>query len=209
MTRWSLLIMTNKHITNKMQPDKSHLERLKEHIVVKFGTNPRTPTDFSLLANDIFSHTHRTIGVSTLKRIFGYVQSAYGTSFSTLSHLSSYLGYTDWEKFCSQIDKNDVCPPTSGFNSNSLLLSSALPLSSLILLEWAGGKKCKLRKIKEPDLFRIEETENIKLCPLDTGRIESLSLNMPLIIIECQRGEEKLGTYTGATKGGINTIKMM
>ena len=189
-----------------MRPEEFHLEALKAHITRKFGRSLRTPTDFSHLAQDIFNHTNRTIGTTTLKRVFGYVYADYGTSFSTLSHLASYIGYNDWDSFCNEIDKKGDGYATSGFNSETIIVSSSLPLRTTLMLEWAGRKRCRIKKIKEPDIFKIEEAENIKLLCGDIGRIENLMLGYPLVIRDCNRGGHAIGTYTGAIKEGIRSI---
>ena len=189
-----------------MRPEKFHLETLKAHITRKFGRSLRTSTDFSQLAQDIFNHTHRTIGATTLKRVFGYVCADHGTSFSTLSHLASYIGYNDWDSFCNEIDKKGDGYATSGFTSDAIIVSSSLPLRAILMLEWAGRKRCRIKKIKEPDVFRIEEAENIKLLCGDIGKIENVMPGYPLVIRDCNRGGQDIGTYTGAIKEGIHSI---
>ncbi|MDE7414265.1 MAG: hypothetical protein K2N05_10840 [Muribaculaceae bacterium] len=189
-----------------MKVDRNLLEILKEHVAIKFGHNPKTPTDFNLLAQDIYTRTKRTIGVSTLKRIWGYISASHGTSFSSLSHLSRYIGYGDWDSFCSKMEKKLSEYETSGFNSDTIIVSASLQVDTEIYLEWPGRKRCKIKKIKEPDIFRIIESENIKLFPEDTGKIESIVLGKPLVMIACKRDGKNLGTYTGATKEGITSI---
>ena len=84
--------------------------------------------------------------------------------------------------------------------------SSSLPLRAILMLEWAGRKRCRIKKIKEPDVFRIEEAENIKLLCGDIGKIENVMPGYPLVIRDCNRGGQEIGTYTGAIKEGIHSI---
>ena len=190
-----------------MKVEEKLLHTLRELVTIKFRQPQKTPADFNLLSAEIFKLTRRSLSVSTLKRIWGYVTSDHGTSFSSLSTLARYAGYSDWDSFCESIKEEPPISPTSGFDSNAIILSSALPLFSSLLLEWGENKRARLRKIKEPDVFVIEESENIKLLADDTGKIECVSLNRPLVITDCHRGGENLGTYTGAVKEGIARIK--
>ncbi|MDE6101062.1 MAG: hypothetical protein K2L46_08820 [Paramuribaculum sp.] len=83
-----------------MKPDKEKLELLLSIVGKKFGTSPRTPTDFAQLTSAIHQTTGRTIGLSTLKRLWGYVTDQTGTTYSTLTLLCRYAGYSDWDCFC-------------------------------------------------------------------------------------------------------------
>ena len=82
-----------------MEIDQNILALLKEQVALKFGSVPKSPTDFNLLAGEIYKMTQRTLGVSTLKRIWGYVAAKHGTSYSSLSILCRYIGYADWDVF--------------------------------------------------------------------------------------------------------------
>ncbi|MDE6255910.1 MAG: hypothetical protein K2M39_06920 [Muribaculaceae bacterium] len=179
-------------------------------MAIKFTQSLKTPTDFNLLANDIYKVTRQSISTSTLKRIWGYVNSGHGISYSSLSLLSRYIGYSDWDAFYRHIEKmgTSVCP-TSGFESNSIIVSSNLHIGTTLLLEWAVMKRCKLKKIKEPDIFQIEQSENIKLKTGDMGKIESIALGQPLILTDCQREGKNLGTYSGAVKEGVAKINFV
>lgn len=192
-----------------MEIDQNILERLKEQVALKFGTIPKTPTDFNLLASDIYHCSGRTLGVSTLKRIWGYVSAKHGTSYSSLSILCRYLGYSDWDAFYSYASKYNSSAETSGFNSDAIIDSSTLPVGTIIVLKWDVNKFCRIRKFKDPDSFKIEECGNIKLQPGDIGKIESLVMGKPFIMIATMRGGKPIGTYSGGFKQGISSISFV
>ena len=83
-----------------MKPEKEKLDLLLQIVAQTFGTTPHTPTDFVALASAVQESTGRTIGLSTLKRLWGYIKDQTGTTYSTLSLLSRYTGYSDWDSFC-------------------------------------------------------------------------------------------------------------
>lgn len=193
-----------------MEVEKNLLETLKARVAIKFGNTPRTPTDFNLLSSEITKVTGLTIGISTLKRIWGYVPSNHGTTYSTLSLLSKYVGYSDWDAFQKYVvNKTDSAKDeTSGFG-NAIIMSEVLTIGTEIELQWSGDKMAVLRKIEEKDKFRLMATKNIKLQPGDTGRISNIALGSPLIIMNVKRKERNFGIYTGATGSGICSIRIL
>lgn len=191
--------------------NKNLLDILKERVALRFGTVPKTPTDFNLLAVDIFDSTGRSLGISTIKRIWGYVEANHGTSFSSLSILCRYVGFNDWDNFTHYVNNHVAAnePETSGFGNDTVLVTSFLPLGTKIQMDWYDEKSCRIRKIKEPDLFELEATRNIKLKSGDIGRIENIVLGKPFTFIGTRRGSHQMGTYFGAQKGGIKKITII
>ncbi|MDE6271378.1 MAG: hypothetical protein K2M31_00020 [Muribaculaceae bacterium] len=193
-----------------MKVDNDAFQRLKHRVAMTFKCNPKTPTDFDLLALDIFQRTGRTISVSTLKRIWRYVNVEHGTSYSSLTILSRYVGYNDWDVFVerSQEDGNSLSD-TSGFGDNNIIACTILDIDTELQLNWLPDKSCRIQKIGQPDIFRIVLSSNIKLKPGDIGHINSLQIGTPLVISGCRRGSNSLGTYHGASTNGIDSITLV
>lgn len=75
-------------------PNKT-IEQLKE----KSGLSFDRASDFSTLATLIADETKHTIGVTTLKRLFGYIDDARETNQSTLNIIARYLKFGSWEEY--------------------------------------------------------------------------------------------------------------
>lgn len=60
-------------------------------------------SDFSTLAALIADETKSTIGVTTLKRLFGYIADSRETNKGTLNILAQYIGYHSWEEYISEM----------------------------------------------------------------------------------------------------------
>ncbi|MCM1139397.1 MAG: hypothetical protein NC453_12575 [Muribaculum sp.] len=73
------------------------IEQLRE----KSGLNFDRASDFSSLAALIANDTKHTIGVTTLKRLFGYIEDTRVTNQSTLNIIAQYLGYKSWEVYAN------------------------------------------------------------------------------------------------------------
>ena len=84
--------------TNCVQPkwmimlDKKRLKKIQKKLL--------TPSDFDLLAASIAKESHDRISLSTLKRVWGYVNNKHRLRNETLSILARFVGYNDWTDFC-------------------------------------------------------------------------------------------------------------
>ena len=55
--------------------------------------------DFSVLAEDIFKKTGRSIGITTLKRLFGTIEDQRDAIGYTMNTIAIYLGYPSWKAY--------------------------------------------------------------------------------------------------------------
>lgn len=85
--------MSSQHITEE------DIRLLKSAVEAKAGYVIRTPKDFDRLHQLLFDEQHAMVSTSTLKRIWGYVQSGSSPRPSSLAVLAQYAGYADWEAF--------------------------------------------------------------------------------------------------------------
>lgn len=188
-----------------MKPDKIFLEALLRQTEIRFGRTPRSPFDFQELAFDIQSVTGRTIGLSTLKRIWGYVNDQSGTTFTTLSLLCRYIGYNDWDAFCRSTADNHKSKE-SAFSSDKILNTKKLPVDTIIKIELGEAKNCVIIKSGEPDSFTVVEAENIKLIVSDRLIVDCIAIGRPFFASECWRDGRQMGSYTGAIDKGVLKI---
>lgn len=76
--------------------------RLLGRVEEKVGRKMKTPRDFDFLAEQIFETMHKSISVSTLKRVWGYVPANGITRESTLDLLAQFAGFASFSQFCQQ-----------------------------------------------------------------------------------------------------------
>lgn len=77
--------------------DSIILDSLKE----KSGLLFERVKDFEIFSNLVYNETGRTIGVTTIKRLFGYIDDSRKTNDYTLNTIAMYLGYNTWEEYLS------------------------------------------------------------------------------------------------------------
>ena len=71
---------------------KEDFERLKSEVETLVGRKIASPKDFAFLMRQIHGYTQETISVSTLKRMWGYVNSNTKHSKFNLDLLSRMVG---------------------------------------------------------------------------------------------------------------------
>lgn len=188
-----------------MDADQTKLDLLKKTVEQTYGHPIGAPTDFDDLAARIRHATDRSLGISTLKRLWGYVKSSHSPSYTTLSILARYAGFHDWHSFCAHFQKTEE----SGFSKDGIIIAADLEPDTVIRAEWIGHKMCCLKKIGEPARFEVIESHNIKLAPGDTLTVTTLSVGQKLIATDCLRDCRSLGTYIGATKEGLLSLRLL
>ena len=85
-----------------MTTQEEAIGRLLGRVEEKVGRKMKTPRDFDFLAEQIFETMHKSISVSTLKRVWGYVPANGITRESTLDLLAQFAGFASFSQFCQQ-----------------------------------------------------------------------------------------------------------
>lgn len=178
------------------------LETLVEITNSNLGYVPSTPTEFNELCRLIQKKTGRSISLSSIKRIWGYVRYEGFPSITTLNNLAQYNGYKDWETFMIEKPGNTN---QSGFIEESAVNIEAMKTGDRLLLSWPSGKSCEIECIG-PSRFQVNRSSNIKLEPGDTFTLHALCVGHPLYVRDIQRGELLIPAYIGAKNGGLTII---
>ena len=180
------------------------LETLVEITNHNLGYIPTTPTEFNELSRQIEQKTGRSISLSSIKRIWGYVTYEGFPSLTTLNILAKYNGYKDWNAFLSSKTFTRL-NEDSGFFEESVVNPVDLNPGDRLALSWGKDKSCEIECIL-PMRFRVIKSKNIKLVPGDVFTLHTLCLGHPIYVSDIVRGELRLPAYIGAKKGGLSSI---
>ena len=102
------------------QHNLEDLQRLREAIEQKLGMRILNPKDFVYLSEYIAQHMHQTIGVNTLKRIWGQLDDNVTPRRSTLNLLAQFAGADSWDAFCqSNIVPSESAQPDAPNTTNA------------------------------------------------------------------------------------------
>lgn len=105
------------------------IENLKSEVLKKFGSQLLYTKDCKILADEICDKTGSRISTTTIRRIFGFLNSKTSPAKFTLNIISAYIGYVSWQDFCS---KQESIPEKTNDHKNawSDLYDKALSFST-------------------------------------------------------------------------------
>lgn len=184
----------------------SALHKLIQITNKNFGYIPKTPSDFNNLGLEIQRKTSHTISLSSLKRIWGYVDYSSFPSPNTLNILARFNDYKNWEYFLENPD-SPVTDDTSEYFSSSVIATDTLDEGDVLTLLWKPSKKCVIKYISNHK-FCVIESENIKLKVNDIITLYTICIGLPLFITEIKRENDVIPGYIGAKNGGITMIQI-
>lgn len=130
--------------------------------------------DFNALADDINKETGRTIGLTTIKRLFGYIDDDRKTSQYTLNTLALYLGFPDWKEYSSAKNLN------SDWNFES---------DKVLVAELTTGTKIHVKYLDRTVAFVVTEYDNQKVLRVEKADNSSLKVNDILFVNSLQLGK--------------------
>lgn len=79
-----------------------NIAKLKSEVEHKLGRALTSPSDYDLLSMAVSEELHDSISSSTLKRMFGYIESTSSPSLSSLNIMARYIGYISWKDFMAK-----------------------------------------------------------------------------------------------------------
>ena len=165
----------------------------------------KTPADFQFLAGVIQERCKETLGVTTLKRIWGHVDGYDTARFSTLSILARCVGFQDWDDFLANHDR-------TGESSNMVLgralYPGEIPQEGLLRVAWSPDRRVLLRHLGEGS-FMVMESENSKLKPGDTFHCSCFIIGEPLYLDNFVRGSNPPTLFVVGNKGGLTEVRRM
>lgn len=180
------------------------IEQLLVEVEEKFGTHPYTPADYNELILDIKKKTNKSISLSTLQRLWGYVNNVDRPRVSSLDILAMYAGYKDWHEY------NLILIEKEQSNSNHILsgaiLAKDLGIGRLVGVE-IGVRQYVFRYIGK-SRFEVVEAKHSMLKPGDTFTTTFFLVGHPLYLDNWVHGNEppKLYAAGGGTSRGVSKV---
>lgn len=168
----------------------------------KSGLSFDRATDFSVLASLIGNETKCTIGITTLKRLFGYIDDPRDTNKGTLNILALYLGYQTWEEYISTMRID------SDWNVES---------DTVWVVAQSLGTTIEVCYLNRAVTFEVVSTEEGKALKVINSKNSSLQKDDIAYIDRIRKGEklearkvcrgDSLGSYR--TNGEIRSINII
>lgn len=174
---------------------------IKNKIGETLGTPIRYPSDCERLALDIRTRLNETIGVTTIKRLFGFANDVLDTRKSTLDLLARYAGYPGYDEM-----KSDICPEgDSDFEDEPDIDAADLNPGDKVTFQYLPDRKVRLEYIGGNN-FKVTLSENSSLREGDIISVACFNLNHPLRINSVIRDGRNLGAYTAGKVSGLTSL---
>lgn len=160
-----------------------------------------TPKNFQFLREQIYARLHLLISTTTLKRVWGYLQSESEPSQSTLDTLARFVGYADFQHFCQHASQEDE-------DSSNLVMGrhidvqESLNIDDRLTLYWLPNRICELRYMGNLK-FMVTGSENTRLHKGDTFCCHLMIEGEPLYLSQLSQGSNAPANYVCGKQGGI------
>ena len=160
--------------------------------------------DFAVLSEDIFEKTGRTIGITTLKRLFGTIEDERDAIGYTMNTIAIYLGYPSWKAYMGQ----DTFDSEWGYDDNTFFIHLLEPGDKLIVHYL--DRKVIFKVIDRSDgreirrVLRVDNAKNSSLLFGDIVYVYRLSVGAPIEAEKVVR-DGVIGNYR--TKGAVTKIE--
>lgn len=164
----------------------------------KMGFALKSPQDFNQLLLRLPQDCR--VSLSTVKRIWGYVPSTHQPRLSSLSALSRFVGFRDWEDFC--LKQKPIFE--SDFLQGTIKETDVLE-GEVVELTWNPNRYCKVRK-EADGTFVVEEVRNAKLQRGDSFRAAWFAVGQPLCLTHFQRAGLSMPDYIAGRSLGLSSV---
>lgn len=158
--------------------------------------------DFDLLSAYIYKETGRTIGITTLKRLFNYINDERQTSEYTLNTIALYLGHHSWQEYyeSKQLDSD------WDFNDDAVYIS-ALEVGSRIRIQYLNRiVSFEVCKVGDRNVLKVTSCANSSLMPNDILYVYKICKGEILEAEKVVRGSD-VGNYK--TRSEISSIELL
>ncbi len=186
-----------------MSVNPQHITLMRQ-LVEESADHPiATSTDFIFLSEEIQDRVKETLSVSTLKRLWGYVDGYASVRQNTLDILARFVGFPDWETFVS-----DYCEEESVQSSHRVVSKSFctkdLDIGNQVEIAWNPNRRCVIKHLGD-GLFEVSESVNAKLKAGDRFLCQRFTLNQPLLV-ELLTKDDNTELFVMGNKGGLTKI---
>jgi len=165
----------------------------------------KTPADFQFLTGVIQERCKETLGVTTLKRIWGYVDGYDSTRYSTLSILARCVGFRDWDDF---LENHGLSSDSSKLVIGRALYPSNISTNGYARITWSPDRRVLLQHLGNGN-FKVEKSENSKLKTGDTFHCTCFVVGEPLYLDNFVRGNNPPTLFVVGNKGGLTNVELV
>ena len=163
----------------------------------------QSPADFQLLIHRIWEKQHAVLSLSTIKRLWGYVESNGAPRLSTLNTLARFLNFTDWHAYLVSLEQRGGIE--SAMFTGEGIQTSELKKGDLIAVTWQPNRQCTFRYLDE-NQFVVVESKNAKLQKNTTFSAVRFMIGQPMYLDNILLADGTHTSYIAGKRHGLTSV---
>lgn len=163
----------------------------------------QSPADFQLLIHRIWEKQHAVLSLSTIKRLWGYVESNGAPRLSTLNTLAQFLNFTDWHAYLVSLEQRGGIE--SAMFTGEGIQTSELKKGDLIAVTWQPNRQCTFRYLGE-NQFVVVESKNAKLQKNTTFSAVRFMIGQPMYLDNILLADGTHTSYVAGKRNGLTSV---
>ncbi len=189
-----------------MQKNSPEVSALRQDIERRIERKVATPADFDSLASVIWEQQHQYISTTTLKRLWGYISGADTVRHTTLSILSQFLGFKDWEHYLQHLALQSDVESESFIGEG--VRTEQLAVGDRVEVSWQPNRHCIFRYLGNLR-FVVDSAEHSKLHIGDRFSAACFLIGQPMYLDDLQGADPNKTSYVAGSRHGLTSVTIL
>ena len=179
---------------------------LRSDLEQRMGQQLQSPADFQLLIQQIWEKNHAVLSLSTIKRLWGYVESNGAPRLSTLNTLAKFLAFTDWNAYLVALEQRGGTE--SAMFAGEGIQTADLQAGDKIAVAWQPNRQCTFRYLGE-NQFVVEDSTNAKLQQGTTFSAARFMIGQPMYLDNILLADGTHTSYVAGKRHGLTSVNLI
>ena len=179
------------------------IQCLRSDIEQQVGQHLQSPADFQLLIQQIWEKQHAVLSLSTIKRLWGYVESNGEPRLSTLNTLAKFLDFADWNAYLVAIEQRGGTE--SAMFTGEGIQTADLQAGDKVAVAWQPNRQCTFRYLGD-NQFVVENSKNAKLQQGTTFSAVRFMISQPMYLDNILLTDGTRTSYVAGKLNGLTSV---
>lgn len=179
------------------------IQCVRSDLEQRVGQHLQSPADFQLLIQQIWDKQHAVLSLSTIKRLWGYVESNGEPRLSTLNTLAKFLDFADWNAYLVALEQRGGTE--SAMFTGEGIQTADLQAGDRIAVAWQPNRQCTFRYIGD-NQFVVEESKNAKLQRGTTFSTARFMIGQPMYLDNILLADGTRTSYVAGKRNGLTSV---
>ena len=187
-------------------PFPPEIIQLRNDVEKHIGQALLSPTDFQRLIQQIWNQQRAILSLSTIKRLWGYVESNGTPRLSTLNTLAQFLGFADWNAYLVALEQRGGIE--SALCTGEGIQTADLQAEDRIVVAWQPNRQCTFRYLGD-NQFVVENSTNAKLQQGITFSAARFMIGQPMYLDNILLADSTCTSYVAGKRNGLTLVKKL